>query len=78
MQPRPLQHLDLAQLPAEVARDDVRRLAQLAAPATRLPVELDHAAVLLQAPRVGLVDEEVRVVLDGHGRKASETPRAVP
>jgi len=54
-------------VPAHVAGDDVRSLAQLAAAAARLPVELDHAAILLQPARVRLVDEEVRVVLDGHG-----------
>ena len=50
-----------------VQHSDVRRFAQLAAAAPWLSVELDHAAVLLQAARVGLVDEEMRVVLDRHG-----------
>jgi hypothetical protein len=42
-------------------------LAQLATGAPRQPVEFHDAAVLLQAARVGLLDEEVGVVLDRHG-----------
>jgi len=67
VQPRPLQHLDLAQLPAHVAGDDAGCFAQLAPAAAWRAVELDDAAILLQAARVRLVDEEVGVVLDRHG-----------
>ena len=64
VQTRPLQHLHVAGLAAEVARDHHRRLLQLAAP--RGAVELYDAAVLLESTRIWLVDQKVRVVLDAH------------
>ncbi len=68
VQPRPLQDLHVPQLAAHVAGDDAGRLARAPSVASRLAIEFDDAAVFLQAGRSGLVDEEMRVVLDGHGR----------
>ena len=73
-QPRPLQHLHLAGRQAHVVGDDAGGLAQFAA-GRRPAVEFDDAAVLLQAARVGLLDEEMRVVLEAHG--SGRYPRAM-
>ncbi len=70
VQPGPLQDLDVLLRAAEVARDDSRRLVHALAGA-RLTIELDDATELLEPARLRLLDEKMRVELDGHGRQAT-------
>lgn len=71
VKPRPLQYLDVAGTTPEVTGDDRDSLAQVPAE-TRLLVEFDDTPVLLQTAGIGFVDQEMRVVLDGHGRQVTD------
>ena len=71
VEPGPLQHLDVAGPAPEVTGDDRDSLAQVPTE-TRLLVQLDDAAVLLQAAGIGLVHKEMRVVLDGNVRQVTD------
>ena len=77
VQTRPLQDLDVLSRAAEVARDDPLRFLR-AASRSRLPVELDHAAKLLESARLGLLDQEVGVELDAHGPQTNGPPQRFP
>jgi hypothetical protein len=64
VQARPLQDLHVLQGATEIARDDALGLVFRTA---RLPIEFHDTTELLETAWLRLLDEEVRVELDGHG-----------